>query len=221
MKTQTSILQRMHPLSTRFKGADLSGHDISGWVFTGADMRDCNLSGAYGTDVDLRCANLTDADLSDVNTKGWVMTGALLKGADLMNATMRAIAHGANFEGANMDGIKWHRGGHAAARGVILPKVVNFKTWQGGCDFHAAVAKLIEQNTDDAGALRACDYILGQSQRFYYRQNFPCWVGLVEMCNRELSAQSIEAIHGAFEQFPNMRLMSMWKVAQRKIDRGE
>jgi len=220
MKNLTSILQRMHPLSKRFKGANLSGHNLSGWVFVGADMRGANLSGAFGHNVDLRCANLAGANLNDANTAQWDCTGANMSNASLDNAEMRAIVHGVNFSGASMRGVKWHRGGNAAARGVILPETVDFATWTGGKDFHAAVAKIIEQNTETPGALRACDYILGQSQRFFYSPNFPCWVGFVSMCHAELDGESINQIHAAFEKFPNMRLMSMWNWAEREIAKG-
>lgn len=219
MKNITSILKRMHPLSKRFKGANLSGQDLSGWVFVGADMRGANLSGAYGEGVDFRCANLSGANLCGVNTAQWDCTGANMSNASLDHAEMHAIVHGVNFAGASMRGIKWHRGGHAAARGVILPQQVDFKTWEGGRGFHAAIAKVIEQNTDKPGALRACDYILSQSQRFYYSPTFPCWVGFVSMCQSELDAESINQIHAAFNLFPNMRLMSMWNWAEREISK--
>lgn len=220
MKTSTSILQTMHPLSARYRGADLSGEDISGWVFTGADLRGANLSGAYGTNVDFRCANMRDVDLSNAHTGGWNCMAADMRGANLTNAQIGATMHFVNLEAATLTGVNWKRGGHAGARAVILPKHVDFSTWEGGQGFHAAVAKLIEQNTDDAGALRACDYILGQTQRFYYHKDFPCWVGLVQMCQAELKPASIEAIHQAFVKYPNMRLMTMWQWAEREIKKG-
>lgn len=220
MPTRDSILKNYAPLSSRFKGADMSGEDISGLVLIGADLGKINLSGAYGDNVDLRCADLTEANLEGAQTSGWNCLAANMTGVNLAKADIGGTMHFVKFESAVMDGIHWRRGGHAGARGVILPKVVDFSTWTGGQGFHAGVAKLIEQNTDDVGALRACDYILGQSYRFYYHKSFPCWVGLVEMCHRELSASSIDAIHDVFKTVPNMRLMSMWKIAERDIDRG-
>lgn len=221
MKNLTSILKTMHPLSKRFKGANLSGQDVSGWVFVGADLRGANLSGAYGRGADFRCANLSGANLGNAKTSGWDCVSANMTGANLTNADIAASMHNVTLASATMDGVKWRRGGHAGARGVILPEHVDFSTWEGGGDFHAAVAKLIEQHTDDAGALRACDYILGQSQRFYYRQNFPCWIGFVNMCQNELSQPSIDQIHAAFEKFPNMRLMTMWHWAERELRKGK
>ena len=218
MTQKASILKRLHPLSARFKGADLSGQDLTDWVFIGADMRGCDLSGVTGTHVDLRCADLTDANLSGIETKGWDLTGANLSGANLDGTTINAVMHGTILAGASMNGVVWNRGGHAGARGVILPARVDFSQWENGRGFHAGVAKLLEQeNPNDREILRVCDFILGQSQRQYYQKNFPCWAGMVAMCREEISQDAIDQIYQTFGKYPKMRLTTMWDVAERNL----
>lgn len=198
---------------------DVFGPDISGGCFTGADLSETDWSGIQSAvGLDLRCANLTGANMPNIQTKGWDCTGANMSHVILDGTTIHAIMHSVVLAGASLRNIKWHRGGHAAGRGVILPKRVDFSTWENGRGFHAAIAKVIEQECGgDRGALRACDYILGQSQRCYYEQEFPCWVGFAKMCENELPSESIDLILAAFEKFPNMRLMSMWKWAKREL----
>jgi len=209
-----------------YSGKDMAkelGDDLTEGCFLGANLKDTDWSGVKSMDgIDFRCANLTGANLPKKVMNGWDCSGALMAHAVLDEAVVNGVMHGVILSGASMKNLTWNRGGFAGARYVVLPERVDFSTWKNGRGFHAAIAKVIEQECDgDVGALRACDYIHGQCQRYYYEQDFPCWIGFVKMCHAELKQKSIDIILSAFATYPQMRLTSMWQWAEREINRKE
>lgn len=223
-KQNLTKARKTKPLAD-YSGKDMAkelGDDLTGGCFVGANLKDTDWSGVkHMDDMDFRCADLTGANMPGKVMDGWKCSGALMASAVLDEVVVNGVMHGAIMSGASLKGVTWNRGGFAGARHVVLPEYVDFSTWTNGRGFHAAIAKVIEQGCgDDVGALRACDYIHGQCQRFYYEQDFPCWVGFVKMCQTELNQKSIDKILDAFEKFPKMRLVSMWQWAERELKKG-
>lgn len=173
MKTRSSILETMHPLSKRFKGADLSGHDITGWVFTGADMRECNLSGAYGKNVDLRCTNCNGCDMTGLKLEKSDATGASFRNAGIIGAQIQdTYLNSADLRGAAIVQLKTNiQGFHT--RGVLIPQEFDPTQINGAHDCHELVAAMLRvEFPDDLEMLQITECIIA---RF-----IPCWHGLVE-----------------------------------------
>ena len=172
MKNLTSILQRMHPLSKRFKGANLSGHDLSGWVFVGADIRGANLSGAYGADVDFRCADLAGADLSRIDFVNCLAAGASFRNANIVDAQIHdTYLNAADFRGATIKNLNTNvQGFHT--RGVLMPTDFDPAQIHGGHDCHELVAAML-------GAEFPNDLEMLQIRECIIARFISCWHGLV------------------------------------------
>jgi hypothetical protein len=87
-------------IEAAFRGADLSGADLSRADLSGANLSGADLSGAYLSGANLSGAYLSGADLSRANLSGAYLSGANLSGAYLSGANLS----GANLSGANLSG---------------------------------------------------------------------------------------------------------------------
>ena len=88
--TLLALIMACNDSELDYRGADLSGENLSGAVYRGADFSGANLSGA----------NLVGANLNGANLSGANLTGADLSGAYLRGATVRK----ANLTGADLRG---------------------------------------------------------------------------------------------------------------------
>ncbi|MBW2524988.1 MAG: DUF2169 domain-containing protein [Deltaproteobacteria bacterium] len=121
-----------------FFGADLSGANLRGTSLVGADLRQAKLDGSDLSECKLSRAklslatavesmfvrtDLTGARLDNVNLMNGILQKAIIKGTDFRNANLfRADCakvdgdEATNFDGANMDFIRFVRGGKPARK---------------------------------------------------------------------------------------------------------
>jgi uncharacterized protein YjbI with pentapeptide repeats len=94
-----------------WKGADLSGADLSGVDLSGANLSEADLSGANLREADLSGANLSEANLREAglhraNLASANLARADLSGADLGGATLsEGYLSGADLSGADLSGV--------------------------------------------------------------------------------------------------------------------
>lgn len=186
------MLSTTHPLSVRFKGADLSGQNLSGWCFVRADMTGTNLTGCNLSGADFCGALLRDADMSGVVLDGTSLVGADLRGANVSGWLCRDL-----------------QGFHV--RGWLLDYLtVDAKSITGAHDCHELVAAiLLKAFPGDVEMEQVCESIIARL--------IPCWHGLVHRL-RQAWPHRIADIEATFTQYPNMRLTERWGLGLAMAD---
>ena len=91
--------------------AVLGAADVSGANFSGANMKRCNLVGTKGhgailNGVDLYYSRPGNADFENATFVGANVERAIFRRANLANADMSETTGKANFENANLEGMK-------------------------------------------------------------------------------------------------------------------
>lgn len=88
------------------RGADLQGHNFSGFNLRGADLSLCNLEHGKLCNSDLSGCDLTGANLRYADLKHCRLSYSTLADCDLFGANMHhADARGVTFDGADMSGV--------------------------------------------------------------------------------------------------------------------
>ncbi len=208
---RSAILKKYAPLSTKYKGADLSAHDLTDWVFLGADMRGCNLEGAYGDGVDFRNCLLDRANLTRVNLTNSTAIGASFRNAGIIDA----IFHNVKINAADLRGCEIRRfdtdamGSHT--RGVLIRDFDPAQITGPAHDCHDLVAAMLRVEFPH-------DLEITQIAECIIARYIPCWHGLVERV-RNTIPHRIPDLVGVFEQYNDAWMLAdRWALGEAMAD---
>ena len=222
-----------------YRGADLSGEDLSDWCLFGADLQRANLSGANLKQTKLCRANLRDADLSGTMLDHTDLCGAMMDGCKLTDSKLtrtdlsatsmrgteirnvwieRTFLRGADLTDATFNNVCWNTNG-GRTRGIKLPA------------FDPAELSCLRPPGYDLGQVSYgyhChdviahmimyefpdDLEMRQFAEFILSKLFPCWEGCVERMERAHPHRidDLVAVLGKYND--TWHMLDRWELAK-------